>query len=65
MVNSECYKKIITMSVSVLFIVFLCVAMDENISYSDFGIIVLITVLVILIVIASYMLCKKYIQSMH
>ena len=47
MVNSECYKKIITMISAILSLVLLCIAMDDNISYDNFGFVVLISVLII------------------
>lgn len=60
MVNSECYKKIITMLASVLSLILLCIAMDDNISYDIFGFIVLISILVISICFSFYIIYKKY-----
>lgn len=62
MVNSECYKKIITMISAILSLVLLCIAMDDNISYDNFGFVVLISVLIISICFGFYIIYKKYNQ---
>ena len=59
MVNSECYKKIITMSMSLLFIVFICVAMDENIQYRDIGVIIIVAIFIILALVSGYIMIYR------
>jgi len=62
MVNSECYKKIITISASILSLILLCVAMDDNITYTNIGFITLIATLTLSICVGVYILYKKYNQ---